>query len=655
MDAVASTRVSGPDPSTALGAAFASRAEQLRGNVFDLFAEPTYFPELLDARSCVLIGGRGTGKTTVLRGLSYEGRASLALEPPASWPYYGSYIRINTARVTAFEGLDLPVEDWQRVFSHYLNLLLVESVLRFLVWFEARTGVPTLLPADCASIAATFGVSAAPPADAVGLKATLEATRTQLEIFVNNVVDKARPTLSMLGAPIDEVMTRLATNGSLAEKPFFFLLDEYENLSPHQQRVANTLVKHAGEFYAFKIGVKELGWRSRSTLNAQEQLQAPADYAQIDITERLRKPGAFSAFAKQICAARLEHVSNQIGVSHASPPVLLPALSEDAEAHMLGIADQAGAVRQAIAAADPSLDLAGFDALPALFQYLLGFWASGHGRSEAACYADYLAHPKRWETRYGNYKHALLYTLRTGRRGIRKYYSGFDAFVELAGTNLRFLMQLVEQALRDQLLRPNQNPETWLTEPISPEVQTRAARSIGQRNLVELEGLSLIGPRLTRLTVGLGRVFQLLASHPEGHTPEVTQFRLSESGTLIASQTEDLPDPRTMSLGDTHDVAGLMAEAITHLAILRMPGTKLAGSSTREDDYMVHPVFTPVFDFSYRRKRKMTLTGKQLLGLVSTPGTTIGEILRQTGREINDDVDVLPDQMQLFDSYLRSE
>jgi len=43
------------------------KAEWLRSKIFDLFAEPSYFPELKDNRPCVLEGGRGTGKTTVLR------------------------------------------------------------------------------------------------------------------------------------------------------------------------------------------------------------------------------------------------------------------------------------------------------------------------------------------------------------------------------------------------------------------------------------------------------------------------------------------------------------------------------------------------------------------------------------------------------------
>ncbi len=58
------------------------RAEWLKEQVFELFTEPSYFPELKTPRPCILIGGRGTGKTTVLRGLSYEGQFALSGNKP---------------------------------------------------------------------------------------------------------------------------------------------------------------------------------------------------------------------------------------------------------------------------------------------------------------------------------------------------------------------------------------------------------------------------------------------------------------------------------------------------------------------------------------------------------------------------------------------
>ena len=57
------------------------KAEWLKEDIFNLFAEPSYLPELTTPRPCILVGGRGTGKTTVLRGLSYQGQLHLLDKP----------------------------------------------------------------------------------------------------------------------------------------------------------------------------------------------------------------------------------------------------------------------------------------------------------------------------------------------------------------------------------------------------------------------------------------------------------------------------------------------------------------------------------------------------------------------------------------------
>ena len=119
------------------------KAEWLREKLFDLFTVPGYFDELKMNRPCVLIGGRGTGKTTVLQGLSYQGQFAFAKSDKNvidTWQFFGLYHRVNTNRVTAFRGPEQTEDRWRACFAHYLNLLFCTQLLEFACWYELQTG-----------------------------------------------------------------------------------------------------------------------------------------------------------------------------------------------------------------------------------------------------------------------------------------------------------------------------------------------------------------------------------------------------------------------------------------------------------------------------------------------------------------------------------
>ncbi len=270
---------------------FAYKAEWLKEKLFDLFTAPRYLTKLSPDVPCVLVGGRGTGKTSVLRGLSYQGQFALnggAGENVKNWQHYGLYLRINSTRVTAFSGPEASVEKWQKLFGHYLNLMFVDLLLEFGEWFESKTHCKINTSTDAFDL---FARSLSLPREALGsvaqLRKSVSLAIVGFEEYINNIEDDTSPSISMLGSPIDLAVAAFRQNTFFAGKQFSFLIDEYENLREPQQQVANTLLKHASDAYTFKIGVRELGWRCRTTLNPTEQLQSPADYRLFNISEEL--------------------------------------------------------------------------------------------------------------------------------------------------------------------------------------------------------------------------------------------------------------------------------------------------------------------------------------------------------------------------------
>ena len=605
------------------------RAEYLRAEIFDLWTRPSYWPELLGSRPCFLVGGRGTGKTTVLRGLTYEGQHRLVGPTIPEWESIGLYWRVSTNTVAAFRGGGQDEAEWTRLFSHYVNLQMMQLILRFITWRSDILGETTSASADGIRRATlALGVPATE-----SLSSLTEAVADELALFessINNVSASAEPPrASMLGRPLDHLVEALQADPTLRERDFVFCIDEYENLENYQQRVLNTLIKHVGDsFYTFKVGVRETGLRERSTLNPTEQLIEPADYTTVDITKRL-KDEDFVAFARTVCNERLRLVP---GDEQEVPSVdwLLPGLTETQEARLLGIDSRIRQLRSLLEEEGATHeDLAFFDSLEPLSAYLVGYWARSAEVSVSASLAAAQADPREWQTRLGNYSYATLFTIRPRVRGTKKYYAGWATYAQLADGNIRYLLQLVTEALTRHLSAGKD-----LESQITPQLQTEAATDVGRRAVHELQGLTARGAQLTKLVLGMGRVFQVMAADPYGHAPEVAQFRVNSEGDETAwSETQEL-----------------LGVAVLHQAMVRFPGDKMAAVSgeTKGFDYQLHPIMSPFFVFTHRRKRRMTVTAGELLGLVANPPPTIRAILSRSQRSA--DIE-LPDQLELFAEF----
>jgi len=527
---------------------------------------------------------------------------------------------VNTNRVTAFRGEELEESQWQRVFAHYLNLALCGQVAKFLNWYHEQVPDQPNLPQQvCRELAEALYLD--PAQDQAELLSVIERGRRRFEGFLNNLDPLKLPSMSLQGQVIDDLCRAVRELPQFQNKSLFFIVDEFENLLDYQQEILNTLIKHCGQDYTFKIGVRDLGWRKRSTLNPNEQLISPADYERIDIEQRL-EGDQFAKFAAEVCNLRAR--STPGFPSGLDFQRILPELSVAEEADKLGVQEYAAEIKGRVRS-ECSQWFEAAEKMPPLELYLVDAWAIAQNTSLNSVFQERQENPKTWADRVGNYSVSLLFTLRGSHRGIKKYYAGWRAYTLMAGNNIRYLLELVGQAL--QLHR--QESEGAPGEEITAEIQTKAAVEIGRKNLHELEGLSVHGAQLTKLVLGLGLVFERLADEPVGHAPEVTQFTLPE----------DIP------LGPSE---GLLRAAVMHLALVRSVTNKRADMDLKAYDYAVHPIFSAFFNFSYRRKRKLRLTPSQLLALVQEPRATIRQILRQNNRK--EDYP-LPEQLRLFEGF----
>lgn len=609
------------------------KAEWLRGQIFDLFTEPSYFPALKDNRPCVLEGGRGTGKTTVLRGLSYQGQYALnksILKQFDSNMFIGLYHRADTNQVRAFRGADLPEEKWTKIFAHYFNLIICRDILIFLKWHsELNNSDQKLSPYSCELIAKSLNINES-ITDQFLLLDVINSKLVEFQSIINNPKVENLSILSMSGVPITIATEQALTLGQFKGKLIYILIDEYENFEDYQQMVINSLIKHTTEYYTFKIGVRELGWRIKTTYNTTELLHDPADYVLIKIEKELQDK-SFSEFAKKVCQPRIMKLfSNESDIDSFDIVNSLESVSIERESELLGIE------KNKYYKEFDNIDKKSFKKisnLPKLFIFLIAYWAKWHKMTLKEAINDYLKHTDQWKQRYDNYKYEMLFKIHKGRGkgGIQKYYAGWNTFIKLSQGNIRYLMELIYKAYEKHLL--NNEP---LNKPVSLYNQTIAAQEVGEKNLMELEGLKENGAQLIKLLLGFGRIFNVLSCGEGKFAPEKNQFSIENSDSI------------------SEDCNKILIPAVMHLALIRIPGNKLTEeANTRDYIYTLHPIYSAFFVFSYRRKRKIIINQKEFLGIVNTPKLTIKSILERC--KIPDNISgtnrPLPTQLSMFEDY----
>jgi hypothetical protein len=241
MDSLGETRMNfAPQVLTELFADY--RAEWPQPYFASLFVPPPYFRKLEVARPCLLIGGRGTGKTTALKSLRFdatETRQRSRSTVDARPEYLGIYVRINKNRVRAFNAQEIEEQIRVRAFAHYINVSVSQELCRLALWLETNKDAATA-PIDLSQVADAFGIPGL--SDSRAVLHALDKALLVLELWINNGGRGEQPIFSVAEAPLRQFMLALDASGTLNGRHVYCCIDEYENLSPIQpQYLCQTL------------------------------------------------------------------------------------------------------------------------------------------------------------------------------------------------------------------------------------------------------------------------------------------------------------------------------------------------------------------------------------------------------------------------------
>ncbi|MHB1954377.1 MAG: ORC-CDC6 family AAA ATPase [Sulfobacillus sp.] len=590
----------------------ATRAEEFGHDVTDYFAVPSFYDRLLTAKTTILVGGRGTGKTMLLEAMALEYRSvgahADALKGQIDGDgFIGCYVKMDTYEVASFEGKGVSDEGWQKLFGHYFNLKTSLKMLQsMMILVKHRIVSDTTVRTICAKAfrQLTADHKLRSINDYIGL---LEENLEDLLVYVNNPGNKhlAAPIMTNNGSLLFEVC-RLSHRVTGEERGWFLLIDEYENLSASQQIVINTLMKANKPSCVFKVSMRPEGWWSKSTLRSSEVLGEPADYDLVNLETDFTEP-EYDQLLQDVFRKRLEKlgIANE---SYLKVQTFLGKHSAEDEARMIvGERDGERPFESRISAVvqreveSPSeqeriLSQLIVDDEPLRTRVHLVLLERGKDPAEIA--AGRGAGSETYTQWYQHNKVGTLFLLCQEYKK-RKSYAGYETYKELSSRIMRNFIMLFTFAWSTAVsegFKPD-SPRAF-----SVDEQTRGALVASRHAARDIGGLATYGTSLAAFADSLGRIFENLHLDPRQSEPERNHFSL---------EGPDLPQK----------VVELKRVALLHSILQETPEpTKLKSSfDVRSPEFLLNRILCPYYRLSPRKMHKLSLRTSEFGDLLSGP------------------------------------
>lgn len=604
-----------------------NRSEHLGKDVWSDFVIPRFFNRvsLISTMPIRLEGGRGSGKTMLLRYLSYHSQfsADRITLPENAADSVGLYWKADTQFLRIMQKRGLTEEDWSPVFDHYLNLRLGLEILSSIKLIANSSYEPvTKESLDDVNFEGVldFGF------ECTGFEGVLKEIKSRIR-QTDTVIQNVRDISSLEKLPVSflhylvEASKEQVTG--LDRTVFSVYIDEYENLLNYQQRIINTRIKHSEPPLIFNIAIKVNGMSETQTLS-DERLENKADYAIVNLDAEIERSG-FDDFVAEIFLKKLSEASSTIAKdlridlnSCSNPDSLDIRFSAEYKRHCREVVERIFPGRSHQDLADEIFDT------PRYYKKLCSeikralelresdlnpkeFVLEGNRRASIVCSSllyrksldplevkaeldklelgldNRFTNKTAWE--HNNFIGCYLRIIRSHKAG-SKFYSGFDVYSALSGKNLRHFLELCKSAF--SLLDDSKLTESFI---IDRKLQHIAAKNTSEELVKEIARFTPLGSQLSNFVKAVGRIFQLCQEKETQSETEVTHFGIKEDESPL-----------------TDDDEKFFKEAEKWGVLQPIESTKNKSSASAAIyDYVLNPVYSPFFLISYRKGRKIEI------------------------------------------------
>jgi len=633
-------------------------------DVWEDFVIPPFYDrlDLTEARKPrIIVGGRGCGKTMLLRYLSHQTMLSQKRDkiPEEATRHIGLYWRADTQFVNAMAKRDKADDVWESAFNHLVALELGKQALASLQSL-AGSACPMFQNPDLASM--DFGrlraMDLALPTTYGALCDELESRLWHLQGWVNDIRKVSEPRF-LPGRQFVIALVKVIKEQvpALGDTIFFVYLDEYENLRQYQKEIIHTCLKHsdADDGLIFNIAVKRNALGVPHTVGPESIAQIH-DWRYHDLEAYLLEEN-FPVFAGEIlllnlCAAgiiarpiSIEDLRDPGALGQRKSPEYAKAVLAKVRKVFPGVSQEELAkgvfetpellnrlrrwIKRALPAQASRSDVERFlrpthpkasVIVPALLH------RSSLRTNDVLEELDKLEQgkPNRFTGRtnwiHNNFIGCVLNLYEPYARAC-PFYAGFDAFCGIAHGNIRHLLELchksVQQALRDQAC-----PDVSMT----PQQEAEAARAASAAFLGEVRAFGPLGNQLYSFALRLGSLLALSHKRPTQSEPEVSHFSIGRGKQQIGSAE-----------------SGFLQEAVKWSVLFEEKLTKQkerlrpAGS-----EYVLNPIYAPYFHITYRKRRRLNITSDDAIVLIHGTYDQVKAMLRRYSKRWSVDLNSHP-------------
>lgn len=576
------------------------------------FLQRRLFERLELQKPVYLVGSRGTGKTTLLKALSWSERlANKSLQRQLSGQdarYIGVYLKLPEIQLGLISRWATSVEQGTQanIFAHYIDLVWIEELLRAISEYAVagRIDLPARDERECmltifGEYRSIFSLKDAPPQTLRELARSLRLRREDLEMCASTGVspqDAVRQLrlldhVGEFGRKIAEHLGRLCNQGagSSADTPpwtFKVCMDEGECLDDFQQLVMNTMLRLSKAPLFFVVSFVSSPSDATTTLiHGLSLQQADRELVPLDdLTET-----EFRELVEGVASVRVQHLTGEPSCRFSASRILG---SIDINALLLGI------LRESVSPdAKALLERAKTMALLPTFDEALDENAGRRTRNGVTAppiYQTYLIDklqltPPDTNT---NWKRRKQESAELRKKLVAAYLSICnDINAEPRYASAEILLQVSDKCVRDYLGQLHEiyqiagmSLPKFLEGPIDVRTQDRAIKSASRK---KYESLPLFGVNSPAETLAVVDGLSKLTSQLQKKSPTDRHLKSSERGLFVVNFGSPPVDGSGQLLRSVREAA--------EAGFLRV-----RNASTNPLVFRVHTSLSPKYGFSYR-------------------------------------------------------